>query len=86
MIDIHAHILPGLDDGARDMETALAMAEMAGSRCPLIEFPFEGYGRQATEILAGVAALGFRPIVAHPERYCYVQQSPELLNRWVELG
>ena len=159
MIDIHAHILPGLDDGARDTETALAMAEMAGesgvrtiiatphcnlpgnrpnfadetlqrtffafcrsihnanipvnillgmeifgtpevpellrtgkliplagSRCPLIEFPFRDYGQQATEILAGVAALGFRPIVAHPERYYYVQQSPELLNRWIELG
>ena len=29
MIDLHSHILPGLDDGARDMETALHMADMA---------------------------------------------------------
>jgi protein-tyrosine phosphatase len=29
MIDIHCHILPGLDDGAESMETAYAMAEMA---------------------------------------------------------
>ena len=29
MIDIHTHILPGLDDGARDMEDALAMAELS---------------------------------------------------------
>ena len=29
MIDIHAHILPELDDGAPDMETALEMAELA---------------------------------------------------------
>ena len=29
MIDIHTHILPGLDDGARDMDDALSMAELA---------------------------------------------------------
>lgn len=29
MIDLHSHILPGLDDGARDWEQALAMARMA---------------------------------------------------------
>lgn len=29
MIDIHTHILPGVDDGAWDMEEALAMAELA---------------------------------------------------------
>ena len=29
MIDLHAHILPGLDDGARDMEDSLGLAELA---------------------------------------------------------
>jgi protein-tyrosine phosphatase len=29
MVDIHCHILPGLDDGAESMEIACAMAEMA---------------------------------------------------------
>lgn len=27
MIDVHSHIIPGIDDGARDMEMALAMAQ-----------------------------------------------------------
>lgn len=29
MIDLHSHILPGLDDGAPDLRTALVMASMA---------------------------------------------------------
>lgn len=29
MIDIHCHILPGLDDGAESLDVSLAMAEMA---------------------------------------------------------
>ena len=29
MIDLHTHILPGMDDGAKDVQTALRMLEMA---------------------------------------------------------
>ncbi len=29
MIDLHAHLLPGIDDGARNLEDALAMARIA---------------------------------------------------------
>lgn len=31
MVDIHSHFLPGLDDGADSLETALAMIEMAAA-------------------------------------------------------
>ena len=159
MIDIHAHILPGIDDGAADMESALEMAAMAvesgvtimvatphssaygrmqnhwdeqlvrrvkdfrsaleqaniplkvapgmeifgtpevpellkqkrmlglnGSDYPLIEFPFSNYAVQATEILEDVVGIGMRPLIAHPERYTYVQKDPSILNLWVEMG
>ena len=156
MIDIHAHILPGLDDGAPDMECAVEMAALAvesgvrivvatphsdvvsnhwttemknslkafrqqlkerkiellivpgmeiygtsevvellkekkmiglnGSRYPLIEFSFVNYAAQATEILDDLIHAGYRPVIAHPERYLYVQQDPTLLNLWTQMG
>lgn len=157
MIDIHIHILPGVDDGASDWEVALDMARMAvesgvtalavtphcnmryqnfhvpslvhrigrfremlyqfqiplklytgmeimgsydtgerlregtlatlnGSRYPLVEFHFTGSGQEETEILDSILKFGYRPIVAHPERYLYVQEDPELLNTWLEMG
>lgn len=159
MIDLHAHILPGVDDGAGELTAALDMAALAAesgvtaivatphsnlpggrpnywgpelrrrfaaleqaleeaeipvavlpgmeifgtpqvpellrqgrlislaqSRYVLLEFPFRDYGQEATAVLAEVAALGYRPVVAHPERYRYVQSDPALLDRWVELG
>ena len=159
MIDIHAHILPGIDDGAEDLDSALEMAALAaqsgvsilavtphcveyarqknlwdrdlqqqirqfreaveqagiplqivpgmeifgtqrvpellregkmiglnGSRYPLIEFSFYHFGAQATDILEEILALGMRPVVAHPERYDYVQHDPAILNLWVQMG
>ncbi len=29
MIDLHSHLLPGIDDGAPDLATALALAKIA---------------------------------------------------------
>ena len=28
MTDLHCHILPGMDDGAKDMDTAISLLEM----------------------------------------------------------
>lgn len=57
-----------------------------GSRYPLIEFSFHSDGNQETRILHSLCKVGLRPIVAHPERYAYVQYDPELINRWCRMG
>lgn len=153
MIDLHSHILPGLDDGSTGIVQSIAMAKIAvdsgiramavtphciddrrigirsaldllrdalaeaqiplklypgmeimgspatadmllqgrlitinGSRYPLVEFPFKSTGEAETAILAQIVQAGYTPIVAHPERYAYVQEDPSLLNLWKEMG
>ena len=56
------------------------------SQYPLIEFNFHSDGYWETQVLADVLQAGYRPVVAHPERYSFIQQTPELLNRWVKMG
>lgn len=147
MIDIHSHILPGVDDGAEDLGVARAMAEryreagveevictphqnaehrdaarlkeafasfseamrdlpvsfylgaeiyyypgmaedlaagklltLNGSRAVLVEFST----REETAIADAVfdlAAAGFRPVVAHIERYWYLKKDDYFLIR-----
>lgn len=56
------------------------------SRYPLIEFDFDSDGTEETRILTEVAEMGYRPVVAHPERYEFIQQDRKLVNRWKKMG
>ena len=72
-------------------ETARMLSEkqlftLNDSRYPLIEFSFRSDGLEETRILHRVCKAGFRPVVAHPERYDYVQHDPAILNLWVQMG
>ena len=159
MIDLHCHILPGVDDGADCLDTALRMAELAAaseistiiatphcntrtpqknfrsqalnetfaglqkaldrfglpvrvlrgsevllrddvdalldtqrlytladSRYLLVEFYFDEQPRFLDRALATVAAHGYVPVIAHPERYFCIQDMPEMARRWYERG
>ena len=62
MIDIHTHILPGLDDGARDIEHALRMAQAAAADgiTRIIATPHVisgGFDYSREQILAAVSEL-----------------------------
>lgn len=56
------------------------------SRYPLVEFGFQSDGEEETRILMELLRDGYRPLVAHPERYRYIQREPELVNLWSRMG
>lgn len=159
MIDIHSHILPGIDDGAEDMYETLEMAKMAvesgvtamvatphcnlpglydnyfsdayvrlyqdcvralkeeqiplvlypgvevyathdlpemivdhkvmplnQSRYILMEFAFDEDPDFASLLLQRVSAVGARPVIAHAERYEFIQDYPQIAYRWFRKG
>ncbi|MBQ3309638.1 hypothetical protein IJG78_03100 [Candidatus Saccharibacteria bacterium] len=167
MIDIHSHIMPGIDDGAPDMVTSLAMlkkAEKAGitdiiltphymkgtiynasnakkwqifnelvkeakrngigvnlylgneiyidnklpemlagyigetsdemyevstlnsTKYVLVEFPVRIADKTAKNMLFTLVQKGFVPVIAHPERYHYVQDNLEILDDFIGMG
>ncbi|MEG0679828.1 MAG: CpsB/CapC family capsule biosynthesis tyrosine phosphatase, partial [Carnobacterium sp.] len=62
MIDLHCHILPGIDDGAKTMEDSLAMAREAVAEgiTHILATPHYKNGRWTNEkdsIIQGVAAV-----------------------------
>lgn len=157
MIDIHAHILPGVDDGSDSLAESIEMAHIAAScgtkviaatphcniqrhfhnyedsgtckdictqlrsaiereKIPLtvvrgmeifgvgdiyrmirerklislnhsgyflIEFPFDMHPDEISEGLDMVFRAGGIPILAHPERYYCVQDTPNLIYEWM---
>ena len=159
MIDIHTHILPGLDDGAQDIYDTISMAALAWengttaivatphcnipgvygnyfgeayqrafeaaqeaiarekipiklypgmevfttwdlpkmleegrimtlnqTRYVLMEFDFGEDPEFADEILAEVKGTGGIPVIAHAERFEFVQEDPEMVGQWLEKG
>lgn len=159
MIDIHTHIIPGIDDGADEMYDTLEMVKLAvksgtraivatphcnipgmyenyfgkyyveqfkkvtdavkklglpveiypgmeafgtedlpdlivggkimplnQSRYVLVEFPFDTEPEYVFYLLKRMKEIGAIPVVAHPERYEFVQDNPHVAYEWQKRG
>ena len=159
MIDIHTHIIPGIDDGAEEIYDTLEMVKLAvksgtkgivatphcnipgiyenyfdkyyveqfqkavkavkklglpvniypgmeafateelpdlivngkimpinQSRYVLVEFPFDADPDYAFYLLKQMKKIGAIPVVAHPERYEFVQDNPQVAYEWQKRG
>lgn len=154
MIDFHSHILPGIDDGSRNLEQSIAMVNAAkeagftkiistshymenyyecnerdrrqllkkvqenvqgielilgneiyitnniiellqngqassinGTKYVLFEFPLiTTRPMNDKEVIYRLVENGYIPIIAHPERYPFIQENPDYLFELEEMG
>jgi protein-tyrosine phosphatase len=157
MIDIHSHILPGIDDGSKNMEMSMEMLKLAqdrgtkiivatphyikgiyenhydemfalyqelkhasalsgmnieillgqevmldkhslklckenklrginGTSYMLIEFPMDKLPKEALDLIYELRLLDIKPIIAHPERYEYIYETPTAINDFIAEG
>lgn len=57
-----------------------------GSRYVLIELPMMQVPNYIENSVFNMKINGMIPIIAHPERYAYIQRDLGVIKRWVELG
>ena len=160
-VDLHSHLVPGVDDGARDMEAVLSSVErmvalgirrivttphfkgslshdpvryearlseisdafalakeaiaesfpdveflrgqevlidvpeldfsdprlrLAGTSFVLVEWPRLQLPQGTIRVVEDIGQQGYRPVIAHPERYSGISKRLQLVGRWRELG
>ncbi len=57
-----------------------------GSRYLLTEFPGDTAADVFPEALQCILALGCVPLIAHPERYAAVCDTPQIVGQWLDMG
>lgn len=62
------------------------VASLAGSKYILFELPFSNKMLGFNEFMYNIRTAGFIPVLAHPERYTYIQQNPQSLIEIIKSG
>lgn len=75
----------GSDDVAEKI-MAGSVITLNGSRYILLEFWPDDHAGRVNRVLDSVAALGLVPVIAHPERYNFIQEDTSLAGQWVGKG
>ena len=71
----------------RNIDTLIENNELCtinDSKYVLIEFPFNEYKDEYDEYLYDISSLGLKVIIAHPERYRFINE--ELIDKWLSNG
>lgn len=91
--NIDVKLYPGneiyLDEYALDSIKGGQCSTLAGSRYVLCELPtagFSGFLKNMENLLYNILGNGYIPVLAHVERYEYIQSDLTVLKRFLEMG
>ncbi len=69
-----------------DVDLSDPRLRIAGGRCALVEFPFLTVPPYSAHVLARLVQAGWRPVLAHPERYAGLDEKLALAEQWKAAG
>ena len=75
-------LAPDLAERLRSGESST----LGGSTAVLVELPFHGWPLYTDQALFDLMTAGYRPVLAHPERYSAAQENPDLAVELAERG
>lgn len=62
------------------------IATLGNTRYVLFEVPFSGKMMNLEEIIYKIKDLGLIPVLAHPERFSFIQENPDNLIKMLKMG
>ena len=62
------------------------LATLNSRKYVLVEFPMQTPDKSAPTTLFKLVQDGFVPVIAHPERYLYVQDDPDYIVQFLQMG
>lgn len=75
-----------LTEKTPDLLSKSKISTLANSRYILFELPFSNKLLNLSQIIFKIKANGYIPILAHPERYSYIQENPNNLIEIIKSG
>lgn len=85
-IKLHSGMEIYISNQMEDLIKNKRLLTLANSRYMLIELPMGSTIQYLDHVLYLLESLGIKPIIAHPERYKYVQDNPDILQEYKDKG
>lgn len=67
-------------------DLAYEISTLNSTKYVLVELPVRSEDKSAKTTLATIIKMGFVPIIAHPERYYYIQDNTGVIDEYIKLG